>query len=122
VICPAEQTCVIDDAVYDEITAEFERMGAQVLSEEDVRRLSEALLSDDGGIELSALGQSCLNLAAMGGIDVREDAKVLLAPLPSDLPDLAGHPFLQEKLMPVLGLVGRRRWARIAVCRDGMAA
>jgi acetaldehyde dehydrogenase/alcohol dehydrogenase len=105
VICPAEQTCVVDDAVYDEITAEFERMGAQILSAEEVRRLAEALVNGDGGIELSALGQSCVNLAAMGGIDVREDAKVLLAPLPSDLAELAGHPFLQEKLMPVLGLV-----------------
>ena len=23
VICPAEQTCVIDDAIYDEVVAEF---------------------------------------------------------------------------------------------------
>jgi acetaldehyde dehydrogenase/alcohol dehydrogenase len=30
---------------------------------------------------------------------------VLVAPLPSDLGELAGHPFVQEKLMPVLGLV-----------------
>ena len=29
VICPAEQTCVIDDAIYDELVAELERMGAQ---------------------------------------------------------------------------------------------
>ena len=27
VICPAEQTCVIDDAIYDEMVEEFERMG-----------------------------------------------------------------------------------------------
>ena len=37
VICPAEQTCVVDDAVYEEFVAELERMGAQVLAEEDVR-------------------------------------------------------------------------------------
>ena len=105
VICPAEQTCVVDEAVYDELMAEFERMGAQILSADDVRRLSDALVSADGDIELSALGQSCANLAAMAGIDVRPDAKVLLAPLPADLAELAGHPFLQEKLMPVLGVV-----------------
>ena len=28
VICPAEQTIVIDDAVYDAVLAEFVRMGA----------------------------------------------------------------------------------------------
>ena len=105
VICPAEQTCVVDDAVYDELAAEFERMGAQILDEDQVERLVAELVDPDGSIVLGALGQSCLNIAAMGGIDVREDAKVLLAPLPSDLAELAGHPFLQEKLMPVLGLV-----------------
>ena len=31
--------------------------------------------------------------------------KILLAPLPSDLDELAAHPLVQEKLMPVLGLV-----------------
>ena len=39
VICPAEQTCVVDDAIYDEIVAELERMGARVL----IRRREERL-------------------------------------------------------------------------------
>src|SRR4030095_15645028 len=42
---------------------------------------------------------------AMGGFAVEPDTKVLLAPLPSDLEELAEHPLLQEKLMPVLGVV-----------------
>ena len=105
VICPAEQTCVIDDEVYDELLGEFERMGAQVLSEDEVARLCEHVVGDDGAIELAALGQSCMSLAGMAGLQVRPDAKVLLAPLPADLASLAAHPLLQEKLMPVLGVV-----------------
>jgi acetaldehyde dehydrogenase / alcohol dehydrogenase len=105
VICPAEQTCVVDDPVYDELLAEFERMGAQVLTDAEVARLCEHLVADDGAIELAALGQSCLNLSRIAGFDVRTDAKILLAPLPSDLDALAVHPLLQEKLMPVLGVV-----------------
>ena len=105
VICPAEQTCVVDEPVYDELTAELERMGAQVLSDEQVHRLEGALVGEDGDIELAALGQSCPNLAAMAGIEIRADAEVLVAPLPSDVTELAAHPFLQEKLMPVLGIV-----------------
>ena len=108
VICPAEQTCVVDEPVYDELTAELERMGAQVLSDEQVHRLEGALVGADGDIELAALGQSCPNLAAMAGIEIRADAKVLVAPLPSDVTELAAHPFLQEKLMPVLGIVRSR--------------
>ena len=105
VICPAEQTCVVDDPVYDELLAEFLRMGAQVLTDAEVARLCEHVVADDGAIELAALGQSCLNLGAIAGFHVRPDAKILLAPLPSDLDALAAHPLIQEKLMPVLGVV-----------------
>jgi len=106
VICPAEQTCIVDEPVYEALLSEFERMGAQVLTEPEVARLCDHVISDDGAIELEALGQSCVSLSRIAGIDVRPDAKILLAPLPSDLDALAAHPLLQEKLMPVLGVVG----------------
>jgi acetaldehyde dehydrogenase/alcohol dehydrogenase len=105
VICPAEQTCVVDEAVYDELVAEFERMGARLLTPEEVDALADAAFDAQGSPELGALGRSCLDLGALAGISTRADDKVLLAPLPSDLGELAGHPLIQEKLMPVLGLV-----------------
>jgi acetaldehyde dehydrogenase/alcohol dehydrogenase len=105
VICPAEQTCVIDDAVWDETVGELQRMGARLLSSGEVEQLAEVAFHPDGSVELGALGQSCLNLGAMAGFETDERAKVLLAPLPSDVDELARHPFLHEKLMPVLGLV-----------------
>jgi acetaldehyde dehydrogenase/alcohol dehydrogenase len=105
VICPAEQTCVIDDAIYDDVLAEFDRMGAHVLTEKQVDVLAHRIFGDDDTLDMAALGQSCVNLGAMADIGVRADAKVLLAPLPSDLEALSVHPFVQEKLMPILGLV-----------------
>ncbi|HSO98995.1 MAG TPA: bifunctional acetaldehyde-CoA/alcohol dehydrogenase [Solirubrobacteraceae bacterium] len=105
VICPAEQTCVIDDAIYDDLVAEFERMGARVLSVEETDALAEQSFTDEGKVNLQVLGQSCMNLGALAGFDAAEEHKVLLAPLPSDLDELAEHPFLSEKLMPVLGIV-----------------
>lgn len=105
VICPAEQTCVVDDAIYDEVVAEFERMGARVLGPAEVDALSGLAFDEDGRVQIAALGQSCVNLGTMGGFDVDADTKVLLAPLPSDLEELAAHPLAQEKLMPVMGLV-----------------
>ena len=39
VICPAEQTCIVDDEVYDEMVAEFQRMGAHLLTDEQVDAL-----------------------------------------------------------------------------------
>jgi acetaldehyde dehydrogenase/alcohol dehydrogenase len=105
VICPAEQTCVIDDAVWDETVAELERMGARLLSEDDVTRLAEFAFPGDGQVEMRALGQSCLSLGGMAGFEAEDSDKVLLAPLPADPEELARHPLVREKLMPVLGLV-----------------
>ena len=104
VICPAEQTCVVDDAIYDEVVAELERLGARVLDPQEVERLAAAAFDVDGLPALAALGRSCVDLAALAGL-APGDAKVLIAPLPDDLETLAGHPLLQEKLMPVLGLI-----------------
>jgi acetaldehyde dehydrogenase/alcohol dehydrogenase len=105
VICPAEQTCVIDEAIYDDMIAEFERMGARVLTDAEVEALAKQSFEPDGRVAIAALGQSCVNLGAMAGFEVGEDDKVLLAPLPTDLDALSDHPFVQEKLMPVLGVV-----------------
>ena len=105
VICPAEQTCVVDDAIYDQVIEEFTRMGARLLSPEETAALAEQSFGEDGTMQLQALGQSCVNLGALTGFEARDDDKVLLAPLPSDLDTLAAHPLLAEKLMPVLGVV-----------------
>jgi len=105
VICPAEQTCVIDDEIWDETVAELERMGARLLSEDEVERLAQLAFAPDGSVEMRALGQSCVNLASMAGFETASQAKVLLAPLPSEPAELADHPLVREKLMPVLGMV-----------------
>jgi acetaldehyde dehydrogenase/alcohol dehydrogenase len=105
VICPAEQTLVIDDAIHDDVVAELQRMGARVLDPAEVDAIARLAFEPDGRVQVAALGQSCANLAAMGGFAIGEDTKVLLAPLPTDLAELAVHPLVQEKLMPVLGIV-----------------
>ncbi len=105
VICPAEQTCVVDEPIYDQVVAELERMGAQLLSAAEAEALADLAFEPDGRVDPRALGQSCVNLGAMADFSVKAGAKVLLAPLPPDLALLAEHPLIQEKLMPVLGLV-----------------
>lgn len=104
VICPAEQTCVVDEPIHDDVLAELTRLGARVLTADEVERLAAAVFDADGRPVLAALGRSCVDLAALAGI-APGAAKILVAPLPSDLAALAEHALLQEKLMPVLGLV-----------------
>ncbi len=108
VICPAEQTCVIDDEIYDEMIAEFERMGAQQLTPDEAKAVAEFAFGCGDKISLEAVGQKASELAARAGFSVSPTVKVLLAPLPADLDELASHPLVQEKLMPVLGVVRAR--------------
>ena len=79
VICPAEQTCVVDEAIYDDLVAEFERLGGQLWSPTRSMRSPISPSSRTGGSTL-ALGQSCVNLGAMGDFEVEDEVKVLLAP------------------------------------------
>jgi acetaldehyde dehydrogenase/alcohol dehydrogenase len=105
VICPAEQTCVADAAICDELVAEFVRLGARLLDPAEVEQLARLAFHADGSPNIEAVGRSPAELGAKAGFAVEPDIKVLLAPLPSDLAALGAHPLVHEKLMPVLGLV-----------------
>jgi acetaldehyde dehydrogenase / alcohol dehydrogenase len=105
VICPAEQTCVIDETIYDEMIDEFRRMGARLLTDEQAAALGARSFTDEGKVQMDVLGQSCVNLGALAGFEVSPEDKVLLAPLPTDLDEFAANPLIAEKLMPVLGVV-----------------
>ncbi len=105
VICPAEQTCVVDASIYDAFVAELQRMGAHLLTAEQVDQLARIAFLENGDPNIEAVGRPPSELAAKAGFEVAPDTKVLLAPLPDELGALAEHPLVREKLMPVLGLV-----------------
>ena len=73
VICPAEQTCVIDDAIYDDVVAEFQRMGAHVLGPDEVDRVADFVFGCEGDVNLAALGRPAGTLAELAGIDAAPD-------------------------------------------------
>jgi acetaldehyde dehydrogenase/alcohol dehydrogenase len=104
-ICPAEQTCIVDAAIWEPMIAELERMGARLLSAEQVDLLAAAAFDEHEQPRLESLGQTCANLGALAGFEAAPEDKVLLAPLPADLDELRSHPLVLEKLMPVLGLI-----------------
>jgi acetaldehyde dehydrogenase/alcohol dehydrogenase len=105
VICPAEQTCVVDEPIYDAVVAELQRLGARLLTDAEVDALSRASFDKDGKVNTMLLGQACGIIGMACGFRVDPEAKILLAPLPTDLDALAAHPLVHEKLMPVLALV-----------------
>jgi acetaldehyde dehydrogenase/alcohol dehydrogenase len=125
-ICPAEQTLIVDEPVWDETVAELQRLGARLLSDDEAVALAAAAFDDEGHVEIGTLGRTCFALGAAAGFEAGEDDKVLLASLPSDLDALACHPLVHEKLMPVLGLVRSPspdhaiRAAEVVLANDGI--
>jgi acetaldehyde dehydrogenase/alcohol dehydrogenase len=99
-ICASEQSVIILDAVFDEVTEEFLRRGAYILSPGEKDKLRPVIMQD-GRINAAIVGQSACTIAAMAGITVAEETKVLLAEINRVAVD---EPFAHEKLSPVLAM------------------
>ena len=63
-------------------------MGARLLTPEQVEALAQATFDEAGNSRIASLGQSCVNLGRLL-IELPEDKVGLLAPLDSDLEELA---------------------------------
>lgn len=101
-ICGAEHSLVVDDAVREEFIAELEAAGAAVLDEEEAERFGAAALDPGRGIfRMETVGQSAARIAEAVGIE--RDHTIDLVVVPVDDLD-AGHPYAGEKLAPILSL------------------
>ena len=81
VICPAEQTCVIDDAIWDETVAELSEW-ARGCSSRTRSSVSPSWPLRPTDASRCAPSGSPANLGEMAGFEAAEHDKVLLAPLP----------------------------------------
>ncbi|MFG3283505.1 bifunctional acetaldehyde-CoA/alcohol dehydrogenase [Streptomyces sp. NPDC048111] len=112
-ICASEQAVVLDDAVYERGLAEFERLGAYVLSAAEKTKLEEfvfgttAFASTCAGARLNAdvVGRSARWIAEQAGFEVPEDTSVLIAEC-AEVGE--GEPLTREKLSPVLAALRAR--------------
>ena len=99
-ICPAEQTMVVDKEIDAEVRAELERMGARFLDQAESERLADICFdSATGHLNYFAIGQTPQLLAGAADIPIEPYHKILVVPVERfDLAEL----FLHEKLFPVL--------------------
>ncbi|MEE8639423.1 MAG: aldehyde dehydrogenase family protein, partial [bacterium] len=98
VFCSSEQAVVCDAPVRSAAIQEFERAGCVFLNDEQKSAVA-ALLDDNGKLNNAVVGQLAARVAAMAGIDVPADAKILIG-----FEDRVGRnvPFSWEKISPVL--------------------
>ncbi len=100
VICASEQSAVVVDAVYDAVRAEFKARGAHLLTADQKKKVGAVILKD-GRLNAAIVGQPAAAIAAMAGVEVPADVKVLIGEAVEIGP---GEPFAYEKLSPVLAL------------------
>lgn len=99
-ICASEQTVIVDNAIYDEVTERFRHYGAHICNDQEVELLGKKTLHR-GYMKPSMIGKSPQYIADKCGISIQPGTKLFLAPL-KGIGD--GHPLSGEKLFPVLGL------------------
>lgn len=99
-ICASEQSVIVPDPVYDAVKAEFINRGGYLLSEEEAEKVRDILLVD-GTVNAKIVGQSAAAIAALAGITVPDNTKLLIGEVTSVA---LSEPFAHEKLSPVLAM------------------
>jgi acetaldehyde dehydrogenase/alcohol dehydrogenase len=100
VICASEQSIIVVKAVYEQVRTELTKRGAHILSTEEKELVGQNILKD-GRINPAIVGQSASGIAEQSGVQVNEDAQVLIAEC-SEIGE--GEPFAYEKLSPTLAM------------------
>ncbi|MFM8307032.1 MAG: bifunctional acetaldehyde-CoA/alcohol dehydrogenase [Microcystis aeruginosa] len=99
-ICASEQSVIVVDSIYEEVRQEFIDRGAYLLSPEEREKVVGILLKD-GHINPDIVGQPVEKLAAMAGISVPEDTRLLIGEVENIGLE---EPFSYEKLSPILAM------------------
>jgi acetaldehyde dehydrogenase/alcohol dehydrogenase len=99
-ICASEQSVIVVDSIYEEVRQEFIDRGAYLLSPEEREKVAGILLKD-GHINPDIVGQPVEKLAAIAGISVPEDTRLLIGEVENIGLE---EPFSYEKLSPILAM------------------
>lgn len=99
-ICASEQSVLVSESIFGEVTSEFTLRGCHILSDEDAEAVRKVILKD-GILNSAIVGQSAEKIADMARVAVPPDTKALIGIVTDASPE---EPFAHEKLSPVLAL------------------
>jgi acyl-CoA reductase-like NAD-dependent aldehyde dehydrogenase len=103
-ICSSDQSVIFDDqATADKALKLFEKMGAYMCTEAEKAKLEQIMFDKERGVpSMAIVGKSPQVIAALAGIKIPDDRKLLMVPLTTtEGADWMSH----EKLSPVLGWI-----------------
>ena len=99
-ICASEQSVIVLDKVYTKVKKEFATRGCYFLSPEETEKVRKTIIIN-GALNAKIVGQSAYKIAALAGVEVPENTKIIIGEVESvELSEEFAH----EKLSPVLAM------------------
>ena len=99
-ICASEQSVTVLEPIYEAVKKEFLVRGCYFLKGEELDKVRKTIIIN-GALNAKIVGQSAHTIAALAGVSVPEDTKVLIGEVESvDISEEFAH----EKLSPVLAM------------------
>lgn len=99
-ICASEQSVIVLDKVYDQAKKEFADRGCYFLNPEETEKVRKTIIIN-GALNAKIVGQRAHTIAALAGVNVPEDTKILIGQVESVSIE---EEFAHEKLSPVLAM------------------
>ena len=99
-ICASEQSVIVLDKVYAAVKKEFKERGCYILNAEECEKVRKTILIN-GALNAKIVGQKAHTIAALAGVKVPEDTKIIIGEVTSVSLD---EEFAHEKLSPVLAM------------------
>ena len=99
-ICASEQSCIVDKKIYKAVRKEFEDRGCYFLKADEIDKVRKTIIIK-GALNAKIVGQKPVTIAALAGVTIPEETKVLIGEVESvDISEEFAH----EKLSPVLAM------------------
>ena len=99
-ICASEQSCIVDKKIYNAVRKEFEDRGCYFLKADEIDKVRKTIIIN-GALNAKIVGQKPVTIAALAGVTIPEETKVLIGEVESvDISEEFAH----EKLSPVLAM------------------
>ena len=107
VICASEQSIVAENCIKDQVIEAVKNEKGYILNDEEYAKLCKIFTRRPGSVNPAIVGRPATKIAAMAGIDVPADTRVLCYPEKGVGDE---YPFSIEKLSPCLALYFEEDW------------
>jgi Alcohol dehydrogenase, class IV len=102
-ICASEQAAIIEAPVYESVIDLMKKAGCYFASNEEIKLLEPVVINTStGAVNPAIVGQPPVKIAALAGITIPAQTKILCTELEGVGPE---YPLSKEKLSPVLAVI-----------------